>query len=132
MTAPAVNVDSRHAKATQVGKIHWGSVKSGHAASVRGRPLMERRGRLADLLKSAPEGIRFSEDFEADGATLFSHTWRLGLESIISKSKARLSLGTIERVGEDEESGLPSIGRSTLCFPCLLPITQRAASDLCG
>ena len=52
---------------------------------IRRSPLRERRERLGRLLREAKPGIRLSEHIEADGATVFAHACKLGLEGIVSK-----------------------------------------------
>jgi bifunctional non-homologous end joining protein LigD len=52
---------------------------------IRRSPLRERRERLGRLLRKAKPGIRLSEHIEADGATVFAHACKLGLEGIVSK-----------------------------------------------
>ena len=52
---------------------------------MRSLPPIERRSRLAKLLRRAKLGIRFSEHIEADGAKVFAHACKLGLEGIVSK-----------------------------------------------
>jgi bifunctional non-homologous end joining protein LigD len=51
---------------------------------LRSRPLEERREALARLVHGAG-GVRFSEAVAAEGATVFAHACRLGLEGIVSK-----------------------------------------------
>jgi bifunctional non-homologous end joining protein LigD len=51
---------------------------------LRDRPLEERREALARLLHGAA-GIRFSEALSAEGALVFAHACKLGLEGIVSK-----------------------------------------------
>jgi bifunctional non-homologous end joining protein LigD len=53
----------------------------------RPRTLGERKDRLAELLASAPAGIRYSEHLEGDGAAIFAHACRLGAEGIVSKHR---------------------------------------------
>jgi ATP-dependent DNA ligase len=53
----------------------------------RQRPLEERKARLAELLAKAPTGIHFVEHMEGDGATIFEHACKLGLEGIVSKRR---------------------------------------------
>lgn len=53
---------------------------------LRKDPLERRRARLRELLKGA-EGISFSDHFEGDGATLFEHACKFGLEGIVSKRR---------------------------------------------
>jgi bifunctional non-homologous end joining protein LigD len=38
-------------------------------------------------LAKASSGIRFNEDMEGDGPTVFAHACKLGLEGIVSKRK---------------------------------------------
>jgi bifunctional non-homologous end joining protein LigD len=51
---------------------------------LRDRPIEERREALARLVHGA-DGIRFSEALSADGALVFAHACKLGLEGIVSK-----------------------------------------------
>jgi bifunctional non-homologous end joining protein LigD len=50
----------------------------------RERPLEERREALARLVHGAA-GVRFSEAVSADGALVFAHACKMGLEGIVSK-----------------------------------------------
>jgi bifunctional non-homologous end joining protein LigD len=50
---------------------------------IRLSPLSDRRERLAKLLRKAKPGIRLSEHIEADGATVFAHACKLGLEDCV-------------------------------------------------
>jgi len=55
---------------------------------LRPRPFSDRYARLARMLVSAPEAIHLSEhtdDF--DGATVFAHACRIGLEGIVAKRR---------------------------------------------
>jgi bifunctional non-homologous end joining protein LigD len=45
-------------------------------------PLVERRKRLARLVRKASPALRFSEHLEGDGRRIFEHACRLGLEGI--------------------------------------------------
>jgi bifunctional non-homologous end joining protein LigD len=54
-------------------------------ADIRLQPLSERRKQLTKLLRKAKPGIRLSERIEEDGALVFAHARRLGLEGIVSK-----------------------------------------------
>jgi bifunctional non-homologous end joining protein LigD len=54
------------------------------ADDLRQRPLEERRDALARLVHGAA-GVRFSEALSADGALVFAHACKLGLEGIASK-----------------------------------------------
>jgi len=57
---------------------------------VRRLPLEARRERLADLLADAGPALRLSEHLDGDGAVIFEHACRLGLEGVIAKARARL------------------------------------------
>jgi bifunctional non-homologous end joining protein LigD len=48
-------------------------------------PLSERRAKLARLLARASAGIVFNEHTDEDGALVFRHACKLGLEGIVSK-----------------------------------------------
>jgi bifunctional non-homologous end joining protein LigD len=52
---------------------------------LRPLPLSERKAKLARLLASAPVAIVFNEHTDEDGATVFRHACKLGLEGIVSK-----------------------------------------------
>ena len=52
-----------------------------------GRPLLERKAALAQLLAAHEGVLACSEHFEGRGATVFEHACRLGLEGIVSKLK---------------------------------------------
>jgi bifunctional non-homologous end joining protein LigD len=78
-------------------------------AELRQRPLKDRRESLKRLVAGI-DGIRFSEGLAAtDGATVFAHACRLGLEGIVSK-----------RAGSRYRSG---VSRNWL--KCLNPEFQR-------
>ena len=51
---------------------------------IRQRPLEERRGMLSRLVAGAG-AILFSEAIEGEGALVFAHACKLGLEGIVSK-----------------------------------------------
>jgi ATP-dependent DNA ligase len=48
-------------------------------------PLSERKAKLAKLLARASAGIIYNEHTEEDGATVFRHACKFGLEGIVSK-----------------------------------------------
>jgi bifunctional non-homologous end joining protein LigD len=75
---------------------------------LRQRPLEERRDELARLVHGV-DGIRFSEAVVDEGAAVFAHACKLGLEGIVSK-----------RVGSRYRSG---VSRNWL--KCLNPEFQR-------
>jgi bifunctional non-homologous end joining protein LigD len=52
---------------------------------LRGMPLGDRKKRLARLLGGRRLGIVLSEHTDDDGATIFRHACRMGLEGIVSK-----------------------------------------------
>jgi len=52
---------------------------------LRDLPLIERKFRLFKLLGRAKHAIRFNEHLTGDGATVFEHACRMGLEGIVSK-----------------------------------------------
>ncbi len=54
---------------------------------LRAQPLAERRAALARLLDGAPDALRVSEAFEADGEVVLSHACRLSLEGLVSKRR---------------------------------------------
>jgi ATP-dependent DNA ligase len=53
---------------------------------LRPAPLEQRKGKLERLLARS-EGIRFSEHITGDGAIIFAHACKLGLEGIVSKRR---------------------------------------------
>jgi bifunctional non-homologous end joining protein LigD len=54
-------------------------------ADWRQRKLGERKMRLASLLARRPDAIQFAEHLDDDGALVFTHACRMGLEGIVSK-----------------------------------------------
>jgi bifunctional non-homologous end joining protein LigD len=53
---------------------------------LRGGPLIDRKQRLAKPLGNAGHAIRFNEHLaHDDGASVFEHDCRMGLEGIVSK-----------------------------------------------
>ena len=61
----------------------------GHPASLSAfrEPLEKRKAKLAKLLARAEPGIRLNEHLEDDGAAIFRHACKLGLEGIVSKRR---------------------------------------------
>ena len=53
---------------------------------LRPAPLEQRKGKLEKLLARS-DGIRFSQHLDGDGATIFAHACKLGLEGIVSKRR---------------------------------------------
>ena len=56
-----------------------------NGGDLRRLPIEERKRRLANLLRNAPEGIAFNQHYDGDGATIFKHACALGCEGIVSK-----------------------------------------------
>jgi hypothetical protein len=56
-------------------------------SACRHRSLDARKTRLEKLLAKAPTGIQFSQHIEGDGAAIFAHACKLGLEGIVSKNR---------------------------------------------
>jgi bifunctional non-homologous end joining protein LigD len=54
---------------------------------IRSLALVERRGRLEEVLREAAGPLRFSAPFEGDGEEIFAHACALGVEGIVSKLK---------------------------------------------
>jgi hypothetical protein len=54
---------------------------------LRPDPLESRKATLEMILAKAGSGIRFNEHLEGDGATVFRHACKFGLEGIVSKRK---------------------------------------------
>jgi ATP-dependent DNA ligase len=53
---------------------------------LRDLPLIERKRRLTRLIgRTRRRAIRYSEHLTGDGATVFAHVCRMGLEGIVSK-----------------------------------------------
>jgi bifunctional non-homologous end joining protein LigD len=54
---------------------------------LRREPLDVRKATLRSLLVKVAPGLRWNEHIEGDGATIFRHACKLGLEGIVSKRK---------------------------------------------
>lgn len=52
---------------------------------LRNLKLIDRKQRLATMLANRPDGIAYNEHLEHDGAVVFEHACRMGLEGIVSK-----------------------------------------------
>jgi bifunctional non-homologous end joining protein LigD len=52
---------------------------------LRQRPLEDRKGRLAEVLHDAGDGLAFNNHFVGDGEVIFKHACALGCEGIVSK-----------------------------------------------
>ena len=81
--------------------------KSVFCADLRREPLEVRKATLASVLAAAP-GLRLNEHItEPDGAIVFAHACKLGLEGIVSKRKdSRYRSGRSPRLAQDEEPGM--------------------------
>jgi bifunctional non-homologous end joining protein LigD len=55
---------------------------------LRPLPLADRKAKLAKLLARSRTGIVFNEHTDQDGATVFRHACKMGLEGIVSKRLA--------------------------------------------
>ncbi len=53
--------------------------------NLRGMPLIERKARLAKLLKGPKSSLRYSEHFSGKGGSMLASACRTGLEGIVSK-----------------------------------------------
>jgi hypothetical protein len=74
---------------------------------LRPAPLEQRKGKLERLLAHS-NGIRFSEHMDGDGATIFAHACKLGLEGIVSKRRdLPYRSGRMQGVGQGQEPGEP-------------------------
>jgi ATP-dependent DNA ligase len=51
----------------------------------RSKPLVERKKKLFKLIRRAWGGIEYVEHLEGDGAMIFEHACKLGLEGIVCK-----------------------------------------------
>jgi bifunctional non-homologous end joining protein LigD len=57
---------------------------------LRETPLEDRKRRLERMLRKSPGGILFNEHLDSDGAEIFKHSCKLGLEGIVSSSLSRM------------------------------------------
>jgi bifunctional non-homologous end joining protein LigD len=65
---------------------------------LRRDPLEGRKATEMMLTKAGP-GIRFNEQMEGDGETVFRHACKLGLEGIVSKRKDSPYRSAARRIG---------------------------------
>jgi ATP-dependent DNA ligase len=65
---------------------------------IRHEQLDHRRAMLHNLLVS-PDGIRFSEHLDGDGARIFAHACKLGLEGIVTKRAMQPICQAVARPG---------------------------------
>ena len=104
------------------------------AEDVRLRPIEERRDKLSGLVRG-PDGVVFSEAIEAEGAVVFAHACKLGLEGIASERAGRpLSERDKPQLAEVEEPGVredvtpcPATARSS-CPSFIIPRCRSSAS----
>jgi ATP-dependent DNA ligase len=54
---------------------------------VRKEPLIKRKGRLQQLVRSVKSGIEFNGFLEGEGGRVFEHACKLGHEGIVAKRK---------------------------------------------
>lgn len=74
---------------------------------IRRLRLDARRDKLSQLL-ARPDGIRFSESLDGDGAVIFEHACRMGLEGHCQQTPRRLlPIGPVEGLVKDKESREP-------------------------
>jgi ATP-dependent DNA ligase len=59
---------------------------------LRALPLLERKSRLAKLLRRAKPGIRYSEHMAGNGREIFDHACRLGLDVLAEITVVRAFL----------------------------------------
>jgi ATP-dependent DNA ligase len=82
-------------------------------------PLLERKERLARLLKGSPAGIVFSEHEGGDGEAFRRAACQHGLEGVVSKRTDRQYLpGRPGRVGQEQVPQPRRVRRRTSSAPC--------------
>jgi bifunctional non-homologous end joining protein LigD len=54
---------------------------------LRRRTLIDRKQRLRNLLARRRSGIVYNEHLDGEGATIFAHACKLGMEGIVSKRR---------------------------------------------
>jgi hypothetical protein len=70
--------------------------------------LLEHRKSKLEKLLAQSDGIRFSEHLDGDGAIIFAHACKLGLEGIVSKRRdLPYRSGRCRVVGQGQEPGEP-------------------------
>jgi bifunctional non-homologous end joining protein LigD len=71
-----------------------------------------RKTALAAILAPAARGLRFNEHLEYDGAIVFKHACKLGLEGIVSKRKdSRYSSGRSPHWIKSKDPNAPAVKR---------------------
>src|SRR5262245_53426098 len=80
------------------------STSSNNGDDLRRDPLDVRKATLRSMLTKVGHGIRWNEHIEGDGATIFRHACKLGLEGIVSKRKdSPYRSGRSPDLAQDEE-----------------------------
>ena len=80
------NFDALHRRGTVAEAVlHVFDLLELNSKDQRPFPLSERRAKLDRLLDGSNSGIAFNEHTEEDGAIVFGHACRMGLEGIVSK-----------------------------------------------
>jgi hypothetical protein len=74
---------------------------------LRDMPLGDRKKRLARLIGRRRIGIALSDHTTEEGALLFVHACRLGLEGIVSKRLSALPVRPVAGLAQDQEPGQP-------------------------
>ena len=67
------------------------STSSNNGDDLRRDPLDVRKATLRSMLTRVGHGIRWNGHIEGDGATIFGHACKLGLEGIVSNERTRLT-----------------------------------------
>jgi ATP-dependent DNA ligase len=79
---------------------------------LRDQPLVERKRRLRKLLARRNGGVQYVEHLEGDGAEIFAHACRMGLEGIVSKrADSRYQAGRCKTWFKVKNREHPSIKR---------------------
>jgi bifunctional non-homologous end joining protein LigD len=79
---------------------------------LRRTPIEERKTALAKLVSRAGSRIQLNEHIEEDGATVFEHACKLGLEGIASKRKgSRYSAGRSPDWLKSKNAASPAVRR---------------------
>jgi bifunctional non-homologous end joining protein LigD len=66
---------------------------------LRRESLEVRKATLKSILGKACPGLRLNEHIEADGPTLFAHACKMGLEGIVSSTRARRTAQAVRSTG---------------------------------
>jgi bifunctional non-homologous end joining protein LigD len=103
------NFDALHRRGTVAEAVlHVFDLLELNSKDQRPLPLSERRAKLDRLLDGSNTGIAFNEHTEEDGAIVFRHACRMGLEGIVSKRlTAPYRSGPVTGLAQDQEPGQP-------------------------